>query len=263
MIDVGSADGAKHPESLPRGAVEVADDPESLPGKDGLDQPPSTTDGPEPPQGGQRKRRRGRQPGQPNPGRTDRDHLPRRREVSEPQECACPDYGKPYRQDGNRQSTICELQLEAVARMMVRQRLRPQCDCEGARAAVGPRLVPGTQPGTSVWTLCLVEVFALLRTQFKVALDLGQLGLEMKRSTHSVGLRRLSGLFEPLVAWIEQLQAGVAVLYVDLRRRLPVLRAERQPRPLHARYRNRQRARSGRVPDQVQQALGRPPRLHS
>ena len=218
VIDVGSADGAKPPASLPGGEADGADDPASLPGEDDPDQPPSGAGRTEPPQEGQRKRKRGRQPGQPNPGRTDRGHLPQRREVSEPQERACPDCGKPYRKDGNKQSTIYELQLEALARKIVRQRLRPQCDCEGARAVVGPpapRLVPSTQLGTSVWTFCLVQVFALLRTQAKVALDLGQLGLEMKKSTLSAGLRRLSGLFEPLVAGIEQLQAGAAVLYVD------------------------------------------------
>ncbi len=218
VIDVGSADGAQDTESLPGGEADGADDPQPLPGEDDPDQPPSGAGRPEPPPEGQRKRKRGRQPGQPNPGRTDRGHLPRRREVSEPQDCACPDCGKPYRKDGNKQSTIYELQLEAVARQIVRQRLRPQCDCEGARAVVGPpapRLMPGTQLGTSVWTFCLVQVFALLRTQAKVALDLGQLGLEMSPSTLSAGLQRPSGLFEPLVAGIEQLQAGAAVLYVD------------------------------------------------
>ena len=52
VLDVGSADGAKHPESLP--------------GEGDPDQPPSGACRPEPPQEGQRQRKRGRQPGQPN-----------------------------------------------------------------------------------------------------------------------------------------------------------------------------------------------------
>ncbi len=162
VIDVGSPDGAQHSESLPGGEADVADDPQSLPGEDDPDQPPSATGRPEPPQRGQRKRKRGRQPGQPNPGRTDRGHLPQRQAVSEPQECACPDCGKPYRKDGNQQSTIYELQLEAVARKMVRQRLRPQCDCAGARGRWWDRRHRGWCParswapacGRSAWCRC-------------------------------------------------------------------------------------------------------------
>ena len=77
-------------------------------------------------------------------------------------------------------------------------------------AAPAPSL-GSSQRGTSVWARCLVQVYALFRTQVGVALDLLAIRMQVPKWTLSAGLRRLSHLFQPLEAATARYQSEQTV----------------------------------------------------
>ena len=182
---------ADEPDASPSAAEPAADEPET------------------------RCRRRGRQPGSPTPPREKHADLPVTEErldmPEEQRRCACCD--TPYVPAGYKISRLFEIDWQALARLLLRLRYRPACDCPEARPVIAdpaPRL--GTsQRGISVRAWCLVQVYALFRTQAGVARDLLAIGMRLPTSTLSAGLRRLSRLLEPLEAAIARYQSEQAV----------------------------------------------------
>ena len=141
------------------------------------------------------RKQRGRKPGTPAPQRVDRSKVPVKVELLDVPEAErkCRYCRKAYVRSGCRTSWIYELEWQAVARLIRRLIYRPACACEEAwtlTAPPAPRLGERTQPGTTVWALGIVQVFALFRAQAAVARDLTALGLPLPVSTLSQGLRR-------------------------------------------------------------------------
>ena len=79
-------------------------------------------------------RKRGQQRGAAGHGRTQRPGLGKKKETREPPEDArvCPRCGKPYAANGERCTTLFEIDVEAYENTIVRPRYRRTCDCASA-----------------------------------------------------------------------------------------------------------------------------------
>ena len=114
-------------------------------------------------------RKRGQQRGAPGHGRTQRPVLEEKEEPQKPPEdalvCSC--CGKPYVANGERSSTVIEIEVKAHTRRIVRPRYRRGCDCASSPLEVTApppaRLFPRTPCGTTVWARILFERFACFR----------------------------------------------------------------------------------------------------
>ena len=94
-------------------------------------------------------RRRGQQPGVPGHGRTPRPGLEERIEIHQPaaEACVCGRCGTPYVTNGERSTTIIEIDVKAHTRRIVRPRWRRRCDCADSpagcyRGNAGPGVHP-------------------------------------------------------------------------------------------------------------------------
>ena len=167
------------------------------------------------------KRRRGQQPGAPGHGRTPRPGLGERIEVHHPPEaaCVCRGCGTPYAANGDRSTTIIEIEVQAHKRRIVRPRWRRQCDCDASprevTAAAADRLFPRTPYGTTVWACVVFERYVGRRPLNGVAAWLSHHGLPISAGTLAGGLARLAPAFEGLSRAILEHQNEAAVRHGD------------------------------------------------
>ncbi len=149
-------------------------------------------------------RRRGRQPGAPGHGRTQRPGLRERTEEHNPPSDArvCSGCGSPYAANGARQSTLVEIEVRAHRRVIRRPRWRRTCDCTSAPVEVSappvPRLFANTPYGTSVWSRFLFERYACLRPLHRVGAWLSAQGLPVSPGTLADSIPRFVPLFKPV-----------------------------------------------------------------
>ena len=114
-------------------------------------------------------RKRGQQRGAPGHGRAQRSNLTKRSEKRNPPKDArvCPRCGKPHVANGERTTTVVEVEVEAYIREIVRPRWLRSCECASSpREVTAPpvaRLFEGTPYGISVWVCVLFERFACFR----------------------------------------------------------------------------------------------------
>ena len=166
-------------------------------------------------------RRRGQQPGAPGHGRTPRPGLGERIEVHHPPEAArvCGGCGKPYTANGDRSTTIVEIEVQAHKRRIVRPRWRRQCGCDASprevTAAAADRLFPRTPYGTTVWACVVFERYVGRRPLNGVAAWLSHHGLPISAGTLAGGLARLAPAFEGLSRAILEHQNEAAVRHGD------------------------------------------------
>ena len=166
-------------------------------------------------------RRRGQQPGTTGHGRTPRPGLGERIEVHHPPEaaCVCRGCGTPYAANGDRSTTIVEIEVQAHKRRIVRPRWRRQCDCEASprevTAAAADRLFPHTPYGTTVWACVVFERYVGRRPLNGVAAWLSHHGLPISDGTLAGGLARLAPAFEGLSQAILEHQNEAAVRHGD------------------------------------------------
>ena len=94
-------------------------------------------------------RKRGQQRGAPGHGRTQRPTLEEKEERQNPPEdarvCSC--CGKPYVANGERSSTVIEIEVKAHTRRIVRPRYRRGCDCASSPLEVTAPRRRGCSPG--------------------------------------------------------------------------------------------------------------------
>ena len=108
-------------------------------------------------------RKRGQQRGAAGHGRTQRPGLRQKKETRDPPEDArvCPRCGKPYAANGERCTTLFEIEVEAYENTIVRPRYRRTCDCASSpREVTAPpvtRLFDNTPYGISVWVTLLPD----------------------------------------------------------------------------------------------------------
>ena len=166
-------------------------------------------------------RKRGQQRGAPGHGRTQRPVLEEKEEPQKPPEdalvCSC--CGKPYVANGERSSSVIEIEVKAHIRRIVRPRYRRGCDCTSSPLEVTApppaRLFPRTPYGISVWARILFERFACFRPLRRVAAWLTDQGLAIAPGTVAGSVPRFLPLFEPLAKAILAHQNEMAVRHGD------------------------------------------------
>ena len=166
-------------------------------------------------------RERGQQRGAAGHGRTQRPGLKKKKEPRDPPEDArvCPRCGKPYAANGERCTTLFEIDVEAYENTIVRSRWRRSCDCACApREVTAPpvtRLFETTPYGISVWTCMLYERFVCCRPLHRVAAWLADMGLAISPGTLADSIKRFVPLFEPLAEAILAHQNEAALRHGD------------------------------------------------
>ena len=167
------------------------------------------------------ERKRGQQHGAPGHGRTARPALKEKEERKEPPPdaliCSC--CGKTYVANGERTSSIIEIEVKAHVRRIVRPRYRRGCECPSSPLqAIAPppaRLFARTPYGTSVWARILYERFACFRPLRQVAAWMTDQGLAISPGTMADSVRRFLPLFAPLAEAILAHQNGMTVRHGD------------------------------------------------
>ena len=166
-------------------------------------------------------RKRGQQRGAPGHGRTQRPALEEKEDHQKPPEdalvCSC--CGKPYVANGERSSSVIEIEVKAHIRRIVRPRYRRGCDCTSSPLEVTApppaRLFPRTPYEISVWARILFERFACFRPLRRVAAWLTDQGLAIAPGTVAGSVPRFLPLFEPLAKAILAYQNEMAVRHGD------------------------------------------------
>ena len=166
-------------------------------------------------------RKRGQQRGAPGHGRTPRPKLQEKEERREPTKdariCSC--CGKPYVANGERSTSLIEIEVKAHIRRIVRPRYRRGCECASSPLeAIAPpvaRLFPGTLFGTSFWARFLFEHCACLRPLCRVAAWYADQGLPVSPGTLANSLKRFVPLFDPLYEAILAHQNRTTVRHAD------------------------------------------------
>ena len=166
-------------------------------------------------------RPRGQQRAAPGHGRTLRPKLERRTEKRNPPNDArvCARCAKPYVANGERTTTVVEVEVKTYAREIVRPRWRRSCECASSpREVTAPpvaRLFEGTPYGISVWVCVLFERFACRRPLHRVAAWLTEMGLAIAPGTLADSIKRFVALFAPLAEAILAHQNTAALRHAD------------------------------------------------
>ena len=131
----------------------------------------------------------------------------------------CGGCGKPYVANGERSTTIIEIDVQAHKRRILRPRWRRACDCaDSPREVAAPaphRLFAHTPYGTTVWARVLFERYVCHRPLNRVARWLGQQGLPMAAGTLGNSVSRFVPLFESLGQAILDHQHQAAIRHGD------------------------------------------------
>ena len=166
-------------------------------------------------------RKRGQQRGTAGHGRTQRPGLGQKKETRDPPEDArvCPGCGKPYAANGERCTTLFEIEVEAYENTIVRPRYRRTCDCASSpREVTAPpvaRLFDNTPYGVSAWVCLLYERFVCCRPLHRVAAWLADMGLAISPGTLADSTKRFVPLFEPLAKAILAHQNEAPLRHAD------------------------------------------------
>ena len=166
-------------------------------------------------------RKRGQQRGAPGHGRTRRPGLGEKKERCDPPRDAriCSSCGKPYVANGERSTSLIEIEVEAHIRRILRTRWRRGCDCASSPLEVTAppptRLFDNTSYGISVWTRFLVEHCVCLRPLSRIAAWMGDQGLAISPGTLADSIKRFVPLFDPLAEAILAHQNKAALRHAD------------------------------------------------
>ena len=167
------------------------------------------------------ERERGQQRGALGHGRTLRPGLKERIEKRNPPKdarvCSC--CGKPYVANGERSTTVVEIEVKAHTRRIVRPRWRRSCDCAASPFEVTAppvaRLFDNTPYGISVWVCLLFERYACCRPLHRVAAWLADMGMAISPGTLADSVKRFVPLFEPLAKAILAHQNQAVLRHAD------------------------------------------------
>ena len=166
-------------------------------------------------------RKRGQQRGAPGHGRTPRPGLGEKKERRNPPKAArtCSCCGKPYVANGERSTSLVEIEVKAHIRRILRTRWRRGCDCASSPLEVTApppaRLFDNTSYGIGVWTRFLFEHSVCLRPLNRIAAWMGDQGLAISPGTLADSIKRFVPLFEPLAEAILAHQNKAALRHAD------------------------------------------------
>ena len=132
---------------------------------------------------------------------------------------SAPVVGSPYAANGERSTTVVEIEVKAHTRRIVRPRWRRTCDCASSpREVTAPpvaRLFDNTPYGISVWVCILFERFVCCRPLHRVAVWLTDMGLAISPGKLADSVRRFVPLFEPVAKAILAHQNKAALRHAD------------------------------------------------
>ena len=156
---------------------------------------------------GQKKRRRGQQPGAPGPKRLRRLHLPvqtTHHTLSEA-ERTCPICGQVRPDLGlTRESEEIEWKVCLVRHLHVRHRYGRGCDCDwGSSICTAPKpakLIPKGLFAVSFWVEVLLKKFEFQQPLERIVRELAAHELHVSAGTLTGGLQRIQKLLQPLAA---------------------------------------------------------------
>lgn len=168
------------------------------------------------------KRRRGQQRGVRGHGRKDHSHLPEQVEVVELPACDrhCGTCGlEKIPMTSTEDSEQVEVHVKAHRRVIKRRKYRTGCDCPGtAKIVTAPlpaKLIPKSPYGASVWAQALIEKYLFQRPVHKFIEAMHTQGLTLPQGTLTGGFKRLSPLFDPIVAEIVHRSRGETHWHAD------------------------------------------------
>ena len=106
------------------------------------------------------KRPRGQQPESKGHGRTDRPHLPEKKESANfSKDPICPNCGKLYIPDESKKAEIIEVEVKAYKRKIIRCCMKKGCSCKGVpntiTAPMPPKVIQKSPCGISIWEAVL------------------------------------------------------------------------------------------------------------
>ena len=126
---------------------------------------------------------------------------------------------KPYIANGERSTTVVEIEVKAHTRRIVRPRWRRSCDCASSLPEVTAppvsRLFDNTPYGISVWVCILFERFVCCRPLHRVSAWLADMGLAISPGTLADSVKRFVPLFEPVAKAILAHQNKAALRHAD------------------------------------------------
>ncbi len=151
------------------------------------------------------KRPRGQQAGSEGHGLTERPDLPEREEKATFLENPiCPDCGKPYISDKNKNTgtKIIEVEVKAYVRKITRQDMKKSCSCKGVANAITaplpPKVIAKSPYGISIWEAVLLTKFHYCQPTNRLLNQYKELGLPISPGTIAGGLKNLKELFQPI-----------------------------------------------------------------
>jgi transposase len=151
-------------------------------------------------------RPRGQQKGSKGHGRTARPDVPIIEEEHDiaPEEMHCPICAKAYNPlPDTEDSQIIEIEVKPHIRRIKRKKYAQACDCDGVKGLItapsAARLIPKSSVGISVWTEVLLNKFLFSRALNNLCIDYACRGLPIAPGTIVGGLKKITGLFEPLI----------------------------------------------------------------
>jgi transposase len=150
------------------------------------------------------KRKRGQQPDNKGPGRTDRSGVPESETV--PLEivggCKCPDCGKAYVElKVTEDTSIVEMAVMLHQIMYQQHKYVSQCECRGKKIVTAPpppKLYPRTTVGNSLWVHLVVQKFLHGVPTNRTLKELSLYGFSLAEGTVTGGLQVIDGLLEKL-----------------------------------------------------------------
>jgi len=168
------------------------------------------------------KRPRGQQIGGKGHGRTHRPHLP---VIDEFLDIADADQKCPYCEQTYRRLTqtedskIIEVEVKAHVRNIKRRMYARGCECESVPGLItappAPRLIPKSGIGISLWTEVLLNKFLFSRATHNLCTDYSGRGLPIAAGTLTGGLKRITPLFEPVLACLLEKQMSEQLFHND------------------------------------------------
>ena len=167
-------------------------------------------------------RSRGQQKGSQGHGRTPRPDLPvveEERDVA-PGDKKCCICGKAYGLLAQTEdSRIIEVQVKAHVRLIRRKMYTQVCECDGVAGLItappAPRLIPKTSAGISIWTEVLLNKFLFSRATYNLCTEYSYRGLPLAPGTLTGGLKRITPLFNPLIAQLVEKQLTEELFHND------------------------------------------------
>ena len=149
------------------------------------------------------KRPRGQQPGSKGHGRTKRPDLPHTDEpVNFPNIPQCANCLKNYIPDGSKKSEIIEVEVKAYTRIIIRDRMKKDCSCDGQPdkviAPMPPRVIPKSPYGITIWESVLLNKFRYCQPTNRLIKQYAEQGLPISAGTITGGLKVIKDLFQPI-----------------------------------------------------------------